>query len=337
MKQGCVVAPTLFRVFFAVLLKQDFEVAIEGIHHQTRSDGNFFNLSRLTAKSKWSVCVISLLPTMQPSPPIHPKTFSSSWTVSGRPSKILGWPSAWRRHSYGSDCGLTSQHCNLETWTGGCQWLRISDTLSLKSELNKRIGKAATTISKLTKRVWSNKKLSWRKIPRSRSTELAFWAHCCTAASPGFLTHDRRGSLTLSTCAVSDAYLTSPGASWNSQYVYITETETFALARPCCENGWQPDPKESPLWRIGSRKAPQWQTPITLPIKLSARGTWRPWALTSTDGKPWLQNVPLGGRHVQQGLSEFEKTSTEQAETKRQTRKARNQGHRPATDQICSL
>ena len=98
---------------------------------------------------------------MQPSPPTQPKTFSSSWTVSGRPSKILGWPSAWRRHSYGSECGLTSQHCNLETWTGGCQWLRISDTLSLKSELNKRIGKAATTISKLTKSwVLSNKKLT---------------------------------------------------------------------------------------------------------------------------------------------------------------------------------
>ena len=40
---------------------------------------------------------------------------------------------------------------------------------------------------------------------------------------------------------------------------------------------------------------------------------------------------------MQQGLSEFEKTSTEQAETKRQTSKARNQGDRPATDQICSL
>ena len=40
---------------------------------------------------------------------------------------------------------------------------------------------------------------------------------------------------------------------------------------------------------------------------------------------------------MQQGLSEFEKTSTEQAETKRQASKARNQGDRPATDQICSL
>ena len=36
----------------------------------------------------------------------------------------------------------------------------ISDTLTLDSELNRRIGKAATTISRLTKRVWSNKKLT---------------------------------------------------------------------------------------------------------------------------------------------------------------------------------
>ena len=35
----------------------------------------------------------------------------------------------------------------------------ISDTLSLDVELDKRIGKAATMFSRLTKRVWLNKKL----------------------------------------------------------------------------------------------------------------------------------------------------------------------------------
>ena len=32
--------------------------------------------------------------------------------------------------------------------------------LSLETELNRRIGKATTTLSKLTKRVWSNNKLA---------------------------------------------------------------------------------------------------------------------------------------------------------------------------------
>ena len=36
----------------------------------------------------------------------------------------------------------------------------ITDNLSINSELNKRIGKAAMTLSRLTTRVWSNNKLS---------------------------------------------------------------------------------------------------------------------------------------------------------------------------------
>ena len=36
----------------------------------------------------------------------------------------------------------------------------ITDNLSMDSELNKQTGKAAITLSRLTKRVWSNNKLS---------------------------------------------------------------------------------------------------------------------------------------------------------------------------------
>ena len=36
----------------------------------------------------------------------------------------------------------------------------VSDSLSINSEINRRIGKAASTMSRLTKRVWTNEKLS---------------------------------------------------------------------------------------------------------------------------------------------------------------------------------
>ena len=36
----------------------------------------------------------------------------------------------------------------------------ISDNLSLETEIDRRIGKGATTLSRLTKRVWENKKLT---------------------------------------------------------------------------------------------------------------------------------------------------------------------------------
>ena len=52
MKQGCVLAPTLFGIFFATLLKHAFGKSTEGIYPQTRSDGNLFKLSRLRAKTR---------------------------------------------------------------------------------------------------------------------------------------------------------------------------------------------------------------------------------------------------------------------------------------------
>ena len=51
-KQGCILAPTLFGIFFSVLLNHAFRHSTEGIHLHTRSDGKLFNLARLRAKTK---------------------------------------------------------------------------------------------------------------------------------------------------------------------------------------------------------------------------------------------------------------------------------------------
>jgi len=51
-KQGCVLAPTLFGIFFAVLLRHAFGSTTEGIFLRTRSDGKLFNISRLRVKSR---------------------------------------------------------------------------------------------------------------------------------------------------------------------------------------------------------------------------------------------------------------------------------------------
>ena len=53
-KQGCVLAPTLFGIFFSVLLHHAFNdhVDEDGVFLHTRSDGKLFNLARLRAKSK---------------------------------------------------------------------------------------------------------------------------------------------------------------------------------------------------------------------------------------------------------------------------------------------
>ena len=51
MSQGCVLAPTLFTIFLAAVLKRKPE-ELGDIYIQTRCDGDLFNLRRLKAKSK---------------------------------------------------------------------------------------------------------------------------------------------------------------------------------------------------------------------------------------------------------------------------------------------
>ena len=50
-KQGCVLAPTLFGIFFSMLLQYAF-VDFTGVYVWTRSAGKLFNIARLRAKTK---------------------------------------------------------------------------------------------------------------------------------------------------------------------------------------------------------------------------------------------------------------------------------------------
>ena len=51
-KQGCVLAPTLFGIFFALLLKPASSTSTDGVYLHTISDHILFNLTRLKANTK---------------------------------------------------------------------------------------------------------------------------------------------------------------------------------------------------------------------------------------------------------------------------------------------
>ena len=57
-KQGCVLAPTLFSIFFSTMLSCAFTTSTEGVYLHTRADGKQFKLARLRAKTKVSHVVI---------------------------------------------------------------------------------------------------------------------------------------------------------------------------------------------------------------------------------------------------------------------------------------
>ena len=51
-KQGCVLAPTLFDIFFSLLFSSAFGSPSEGVCLHSRTDGKLFNLVALHAKTK---------------------------------------------------------------------------------------------------------------------------------------------------------------------------------------------------------------------------------------------------------------------------------------------
>ncbi|XP_047485900.1 uncharacterized protein LOC125036983 [Penaeus chinensis] len=57
-KQGCVLALTLFGIFFALVLRHAFSASQDGIYLRTRSDSRLFNLARLRAKTKVREAII---------------------------------------------------------------------------------------------------------------------------------------------------------------------------------------------------------------------------------------------------------------------------------------
>ncbi|XP_063600740.1 uncharacterized protein LOC134776919 [Penaeus indicus] len=134
-KQGCVLAPTLFGIFFSLLLSHAFGDSDDGIFIHTRSDGGLFNLACLRAKTKPPVQSIGLTISLK-------KTQVMGQDVSSAPSISIG--------DHTLEVG-GEVHLSRAT---------ISSNLSLDAELNTRIGKAATAMARLTKRVWDNTMLT---------------------------------------------------------------------------------------------------------------------------------------------------------------------------------
>ena len=166
-KQGCVLAPTLFGIFFSVLLKHAFRTTNAGIFLCSRTDAKLFNLARRRLKTKVSqVFLRDFLFADNAALVAHSDDdlqnllngFSNDCddfgpTISLQKTKIM---------TQGTDVSssLFIKDYVLETVNSFIYLGSVTSTTFLDTEIGERIGHVATNMSKLSQRVWENQKLT---------------------------------------------------------------------------------------------------------------------------------------------------------------------------------
>ena len=158
MKQGCVLAHTLFGSFFAVMLWHCFGSATDGIYLLTRSDGKLFSLSQLKAKPKCArllseTCFLLLLQHWHPiqetiaKPPrlLLLGLWDFSLTISLKKTNMMG-------QEVKQPPVITVDNYELEVmhqfmYLGST----ITDNLFVSAEINRWISWASTTHFRLIK------------------------------------------------------------------------------------------------------------------------------------------------------------------------------------------
>ena len=173
-KQGCVRAPTIFGILFALLLTHAFDTTTEAIYLRTRSDGRLFNLALLRPKAKvGKVVTRDMLFAGDAAVATHTKEEPQSlMDCFSQACKDFGMPiSLEKTNVLGQDTKappfITTDDHELDAV---CQF-------SLDAEIDKTIvmASSASTLARLTARLWTCPKLSVK-------THIAVYTACATSA-----------------------------------------------------------------------------------------------------------------------------------------------------------
>ena len=252
-KQGCVLAPTLFGTFFSMLLQYAFVDCTEGVHVRMRSDGKVFNVPRLHAKTKAYVVLIrELLFADNAALTSHSKEGLQhledklshtckefGLTISLRKTNIL---------AQGAESlpVITINNTKLEvvdtfTYLGST----LSSWTLLDAAISCRIAKVAAVVAKLNKRLWGNGLLSER-------TKMCIYQACVLSTllygSESWTTYARRvvtqcippplpSSPAAHQVAGQSHQHRGPGTCWLTEHAITAHSATPSMARPCILHG----------------------------------------------------------------------------------------------------
>jgi len=166
-KQGCVLAPTLFAIYFSALLLCAFSSTSSVLLH-SRSSGKLFNLSRFMARSETRrVFIRELLYADDAALVAHSiadtqvlcNSFAAACIDFGM--KISLSKSVVLVQGVSDPVTITINNVVLKVVEKFCYLgSNVTASGSLVSELDARIAKAASAFGKLRSRVWANQHLS---------------------------------------------------------------------------------------------------------------------------------------------------------------------------------
>ena len=171
-KQGCVLAPTLFSIMFSAMLSEAFQDDAHGIPLRFRTDGKLFNLRRLQAKTKVEETLVrdmlfaddcalnasSELEMQQSMDRFSSACDAFGLTISTKKTEVLYQPASRTDKSNPVIAvnGEPLKAVDKFTYLGST----LSKSVRIDDEISGRIAKANAAFGKLRNKVWERNGLS---------------------------------------------------------------------------------------------------------------------------------------------------------------------------------
>jgi hypothetical protein len=168
-KQGCVLAPTLFSLMFSAMLTDAFQDCDDGINLRYRTDGKLFNTRRLQAKTKVHVEIIrdllfaddcALNAGTEPAMQLSMDHLSSACnnfglTISIKKTEVLHQPAPGKAY-VAPTIIVNNEELNVVdrfTYLGST----LSQAVHIDDEINTRIARASSAFGRLRTNVWERR------------------------------------------------------------------------------------------------------------------------------------------------------------------------------------
>ena len=196
-EQGCVLAPSLFSIFFSMMLRQAKEDILDGIYIRFRSDGSLFNLRRLLSHTKtMEQLIMELLFADDCALLAHTEValqnlvdhFSEAskafgLTISLKKTEVLFQPAPLQNYTppHITSDGTTLNSVEHFTYLASV----MSNDATIDKDLNNWLSKASSSFDRLYKRVWNSHSLRLStkiKVYRAVVISTLIYGQCSTFA-----------------------------------------------------------------------------------------------------------------------------------------------------------